>query len=407
MRTGASRERARGTRSVMPRAFRYILFAALFALPLPALASAEGDEAELDAVHHVADGNYLDFSPFGKIELPRLLLVRHADGSFGLDVYLTTHAAVASGRYRAVPEEDVSVEDVSAVPEHATHEGEAADHAGGPLEPVSGELVVDLSITRHLVFAWIGAIIVLLIFGSIAGRYRRGVGRETAPKGLFQNLFESLVIFVRDEIARPNLGDKTDRFLPYLLTVFFFIYTCNLLGLVPYGSTATSNISITAVLAAFTFLITQFSANRDHWAHLFGPSGTPLLVRFILFPVEFLGLFTKPVALAIRLFANMTAGHLVILSLIGLIFTFSNLFGPVAGYGIAPVSIAFSLGIFLLELLVATIQAYIFTMLSALFIGLAVTEHDHHHEGEHTTALPELEPEPIEIAEGIRPAMAT
>lgn len=256
--------------------------------------------------------------------------------------------------------------------------------------PVRGELILDLSITRHLVFAWIGALLVIVIFVTLARRYQRGIGRETAPKGLFHNMFETLFMFVRDEIARPNLGEKTERFLPFLSTAFFFILFCNLLGLVPFGATATANISVTAVLAAFTFVITQVSANKDHWAHLFGPPGTPLPVRFILFPVEFLGLFTKPIALAIRLFANMTAGHLVILSLIGLIFTFNGLFGPAGGYGISPVSIAFSLGIYLLELLVATIQAYIFTMLSALFIGMAVEDHGHHHEEEHhTESLPE------------------
>jgi F-type H+-transporting ATPase subunit a len=280
-------------------------------------------------------------------------------------------------------------------------------HAGVLLEPVQGELLVDLSITRHLVFIWLGALIVFLIFRAVARRYEKGIGRETAPRGVFHNLFESLVIFVRDEIARPNLGDKTDRFLPYLLTAFFLIYTCNLLGLVPFGSTATSNISVTAVLATFTFVITQVSANREHWSHLFGPPGTPLLVRVILFPVEFLGLFTKPIALAIRLFANMTAGHLVILSLIGLIFLFSELFGPVAGYGISVVSIGFAFCIFLLELLVATIQAYIFTMLSALFIGMAVADHDHHHEDHEAAAHREPGAETAELAPAAQAALAT
>jgi F-type H+-transporting ATPase subunit a len=281
------------------------------------------------------------------------------------------------------------------------------EHAGGILAPVSGSLLVDFSITRHLIFIWLGALIVFLIFRSLAKRYEQGIGRDTAPKGVFHNMFESLVIFVRDEIARPNLGEKADRFLPYLLSAFTLIYTCNLLGLVPFGSTATSNISVTAVLAAFTFVITQVSANRDHWLHLFGPPGTPLLVRVILFPVEFLGLFTKPIALAIRLFANMTAGHLVILSLIGLIFLFAELFGPAAGYGISIVSIGFAFCIFLLELLVATIQAYIFTMLSALFIGMAVADHDHHHEEGHEAAHQEISAGEAEAVVAAQPAMAT
>lgn len=368
----------------MKKPCRAIALAGVLLIAVPATAWAGGDDEQLDAVHHVADGNYLDFSPFGHVELPRIFVVRREDGSLGLDVFLSTHAAVASGAYQVTPEDGAATADIAAAGAvEPPGETNASHPPEGVLQATRGHIVADLSITRHLVFAWLGGLIVVVIFVTLARRYTRGIGRETAPRGLFHNLFESLVIFVRDEIARPNLGDKSDRFLPFLLTAFFFILTCNLLGLVPFGATATANISVTAVLAAFTFLVTQFSANKEHWTHLFGPPGTPLPVRFILFPVEFLGLFTKPIALAIRLFANMTAGHLVILSLIGLIFTFTSLFGEVGGYGISPVSVAFSLGIYLLELLVATIQAYIFTMLSALFIGMAVVEHDHHHEEEH------------------------
>ena len=264
--------------------------------------------------------------------------------------------------------------------EHAAEEGEHAE-AGLTLTD-GGSILIDFSITRHLVFAFLGALIVALLFISLARRYERGVGRTSAPKGTFQNLFETLVIFVRDEIAKPNLGDKYRQFLPYLLTAFFFILTCNLLGLVPFGATATSNLMVTAVLALFTFVVTQVFASKDHWKHVFWPPGVPTAIKPILIPVEFLGLFTKPFALAIRLFANLTAGHLVILSLIGLIFSFRNLFGDGVGWGVAPVSVAFALFIYLLEILVAFIQAYIFTMLSALFIGMAVEEHEHEHAHE-------------------------
>ncbi len=398
----------------MSRLFWTLLLALFLAISFVTITGGEGDGEDLDAVHHVADGNYLDFEPFGKVELPRILVVRRADGSLGLDAFLTTHSAVASEQYIVVPEEGAPAEPYEETEaeenadEHAVaraDEDHGGEHAGGVLAPASGELLVDLSITRHLVFIWLGALIVFLIFRSLAKRYEQGIGRDTAPKGVFHNMFESLVIFVRDEIAKPNLGDKTDRFLPYLLTAFTLIYTCNLLGLVPFGSTATSNISVTAVLATFTFIITQVSANKEHWSHLFGPPGTPLLVRVILFPVEFLGLFTKPIALAIRLFANMTAGHLVILSLIGLIFLFADLFGSVAGYGISVVSIGFAFCIFLLELLVATIQAYIFTMLSALFIGMAVADHDHHHEEDEGSET--LEQVTGELTPATQPAMAT
>ncbi len=321
-----------------------------------------GGEEKLDPVHHNSDAIYLDFEPFGKLELPRIFLVRRADGAMGLDWFLSTRAAMNIGGYEAYLAEGI----------HGTY----LDAEMVP--PLNAEVIIDFSITKHLVFAWISMLIVLSIFISIANRYKKGVGRDTAPKGILQNMMEMLVMFVRDDIARPNLGAKADRYLPYLLTVFFFILTCNLIGLIPYSSTATSNLMITGVLAAFTFVITQFGGTRDHWKHIFWPPGVPVMVKPILIPVELMGLFMKPFALAIRLFANMTAGHLVILSLIGLIFTFGELVGPIGGYSVAPVSVAFSLFISLLELLIAFIQAYVFTMLSALFIGMAVEEH--HHE---------------------------
>ncbi|MGI9173943.1 MAG: F0F1 ATP synthase subunit A [Rhodothermales bacterium] len=360
---------------------------------------AEEAHGEFDPIHHSADGYYLDFEPFGEVQLPRIFFVRRGDGGFGFDVYSSTEAALHSGEYRVTDVEEVGglagLEDAPAVSEDATEEIEgseeahagAADeeetHAEAGLAPADGgTILIDFSITRHLVFAFLAALIVSLLFISLARRYERGTGRTSAPKGIFQNLFETLVIFVRDEIAKPNLGDKYLQFLPYLLTAFFFILTCNLLGLVPFGATATSNLMVTAVLALFTFVVTQVFASKDHWKHVFWPPGVPTLIKPILIPVEFLGLFTKPFALAIRLFANLTAGHLVILSLIGLIFSFRNLFGDGVGWGVAPVSVAFALFIYLLEILVALIQAYIFTMLSALFIGMAVEEHEHEHAHE-------------------------
>lgn len=322
-----------------------------------------GDHApveKFDPVHHGIDSNYLDFEPFGKLQLPRIFFVRRADGSMGLDMYRSTLTAMEDG-YTPDMEEGAhgAYLDAEMVP------------------PLNREVIIDFSITKHLVFAWISMLIMLLVFIGLANRYKRGIGRDTEPKGILQNMMESLILFVRDEIARPNLGAKTDKYLPYLLTAFFFILTCNLLGLFPYSATATSNIMITGVLASFTFVLTQSGGTKDYWKHIFWPPGVPVMVKPILVPVEILGLFTKPFALAIRLFANMTAGHLVILSLIGLIFTFGELFGSIGGYGVAPISVAFSLFIYLLELLVALIQAYVFTMLSALFIGMAVKEHQH------------------------------
>ncbi|MDX1420886.1 MAG: F0F1 ATP synthase subunit A [Rubricoccaceae bacterium] len=361
-------------------------------------------EEELDALHHSADGFYLDFTPLGKVELPRIFLVRGADGGLGLDAFRSTKAAVASGRYVADlhhgedegvgidieglgdDEGGVGTTELSQMGTAGVAEGDGL-HEGDPLEtgivPVEGEIVADLSMTRHTVFLFIAALLTLLIFLPIGAKYRKGVGRETAPKGRAQNLFEVLVIYVREEIAKPTMGDQYAKHMPYLLTAFFFIFFANLLGLVPYSATVTSNIAVTAVLATFTFVITQFNGTKDYWGHIFNPPGVPTLVKPIMVPVEILGIFTKPFALAIRLFANMTAGHLVILSLIGLIFTFAQIFGPGAGWGTAPLSVGMALFVYLLELLIAFIQAYVFTILSALFIGMASAEHEHVHHDDH------------------------
>ncbi|MDF1610917.1 F0F1 ATP synthase subunit A [Stygiobacter electus] len=222
----------------------------------------------------------------------------------------------------------------------------------------------DISITKHVVFMWIAMLILIFVLKKVAKSYKSSL----IPKGV-TNLTETLILFVRDEIAKPTIGKGYENFLPYLLTVFFFILTCNFLGLIPYGSTATGNISVTATLATLSFLVIQIGGiwKNGFFGYFKGllPHGIPAWLIPIMFVVELLGLFTKPFALAIRLFANMTAGHIVILALIGLIFILHT-------YVVVPISIAFALFIFLLEILVALIQAYIFTMLSSLFIGMAV-----------------------------------
>jgi F-type H+-transporting ATPase subunit a len=222
----------------------------------------------------------------------------------------------------------------------------------------------DISITKHVIFMWLAAIILIVIFKLVSSHYKKSL----TPKGL-SNLVEIIILFVRDEIVKPTIGKGYERFLPYLLTVFFFILTCNFLGLLPYGSTATSNISVTATLAVISFIVIQVGGMMKNGVigYFKGlvPHGVPGWLLPIMAIVEVLGLFTKPFALAIRLFANMTAGHIVILALLGLIFIIHT-------YFVAPVSIAFALFIYLLEILVALLQAYIFTMLSSLFIGMAV-----------------------------------
>ncbi|MCX6149399.1 MAG: F0F1 ATP synthase subunit A [Ignavibacteriales bacterium] len=227
---------------------------------------------------------------------------------------------------------------------------------------------LDLSITKHVVFMWLACIILITTFVLVTKAYRK----SRVPKGV-SNLVELLVVFVRDEIARPTIGKGFEKFLPFLLTAFFFILTCNFLGLIPYGATATSNISVTATLAIISFIVIQAGGmiKNGPIGYFKGliPHGVPIFLLPVMFVVELLGLFTKPFALAIRLFANMTAGHIVILALIGLIFILKTIV-------VAPVSVAFALFIYLLEILVALLQAYIFTMLSSLFIGMAVHQ-DH------------------------------
>lgn len=380
--------------------------ALLAVLAVPTAQAAEGDE--LDALGHALDNYYLDFAPFGKIELPRWLLVRDAEGALRFEFFGSTKALLESGLYRLVTDQPVPLEEAEPQPgagepprlDDATTVQEVLP-AGGyvnyfyyPIERIEGRAVVDFSPTRHLTFSILISAILLLLFLPTGARYRKGVGRTEAPRGPLQNAVETIVVYIRDDVARPNLGDKADRFLPYLLTAFFFILACNLFGLVPWGGSATGNITVTAVLAGFTFVITQFAGTKDYWKHVFWPPGVPVFVKPILIPVEILGLFTKPFALAVRLFANMVAGKLVILNLVGLIFFVAALFGTGAGFGAAVPSVLMTLFIYILKVLVAFIQAYVFTILSALFIGMAAAEHHHehhdddiYHDGTHRKAV--------------------
>lgn len=233
--------------------------------------------------------------------------------------------------------------------------------------PIGGR-VLDLSITKHTVFLWIAALILVLVLTITVRK------RSLVPKG-FYSATESFVGFIREEMAVKNIGrHDADRYVPYLCTVFFFILTANLLGLIPYSSTATGNLGVTAALAFTSLVMTLIAGMRGqgvigYWAHIV-PAGVPWWLYPIMVPIELLGLLARPFALAIRLFANMVAGHIVIFFLLGLIF----LLQAVAIY-IAPVSVAFATAMYLLELFVAFLQAYIFTMLSALFIGLASHAH--------------------------------
>ncbi|MGI9527909.1 MAG: F0F1 ATP synthase subunit A, partial [Weeksellaceae bacterium] len=232
---------------------------------------------------------------------------------------------------------------------------------------------LDFSITKNVAMMLVGAVLLIILFGSVARSYRKGM----VPTGL-AGFLEPLVVFVREDIAIPNIGKrKYKRYMPYLLTLFFFIWILNLMGLIPGAANVTGNIAFTMVLAFITLVVVNVSGTKTYWGHIFDPlgNGMPWYGKILIYPilvlVEVIGIFTKPIALMIRLFANMTAGHIIILSFISLIF----ILGTIA---VSPASIFLTLFINCLELLVAALQAYIFTLLTALFIGMAVVEHDEH-----------------------------
>lgn len=227
--------------------------------------------------------------------------------------------------------------------------------------------VLDFSITKNVAAMFVAILVILIVFISVASSYKKRVGKS--PKGL-QSFLEPVIIFIRDDVAKPNIGHKYAKFMPYLLTVFFFILINNLMGLVPIfpgGANVTGNIALTFVMAFGTLLIVNLNGNKYYWKHIFLPN-VPFWLWPLMVVVEIVGVISKPFALMVRLFANMTAGHIIVLSLISLIFIFETL-------AIAPVSVAFVIFMDVLELLVAFLQAFIFTLLTALFIGMAVEEH--------------------------------
>ena len=226
---------------------------------------------------------------------------------------------------------------------------------------------LDFSITKNVVFIFLVALLMFFMFTRMAKNYKK----NALPKGIGR-LLEPIILYIRDDIAIPNIGAKHyKKYMSYLLTVFFFVWIINLLGLTPLGVNVTNNIAVTLVLALITFVLTTVTANKNYWAHIFWMPGVPKLMRIVLAPIEVLGMIIKPFSLMIRLYANITAGHIVLMSIIGLMFIFKSWIGSPLSFGLA-----FALS--LLELLVAALQAYIFTMLSALYFGSAVEEHDDH-----------------------------
>ncbi|MCG8342043.1 MAG: F0F1 ATP synthase subunit A [Chlorobiales bacterium] len=292
----------------------------LFGCSVSAYAASAGEHGEEEhggpgevIMHHILDSNVMAFEPFAEFELPKIVI-----GGF------------------------------------------------------------DISITRHVVFMWIAAVILLLVYGYVGNKYK-SISKRQAPGGL-ANAMEALVEFIRLDVAKSNIGEGYEKHMPYLLTVFVFILLLNLLGLIPYGAAATGNISVTLTLAVFTFFITQVSAIKangikGYLAHL--TAGTHWALWIIMIPIEVIGLFAKPFALTVRLFANMTAGHIIILSLIFISFILHSYIVAVF------VSVPFAIFIYLIKIFVSFLQAFIFTTLSALFSGLASSHENHEAEAAH------------------------
>jgi F-type H+-transporting ATPase subunit a len=234
--------------------------------------------------------------------------------------------------------------------------------------PVNAHKPLNFSITRNVFMMWVSVVVLLLIFLTAARSYKKS--SDGVPTGI-AGFVEPLIVFVRDEIGKPMIGEhKYKRYMPYLLTIFFFIWINNIFGLIPIlnGANLSGNIAFTCTLAVFTFIITTLSGNANYWKHIFWMPGVPVPMKIFLMPIEIIGMFVKPISLMIRLFANITAGHVIILALMSLIFVFKTV-------AIAPVSVAFSLFITVIEIIVTAIQAYIFTILSALYFGMATEDH--------------------------------
>jgi F-type H+-transporting ATPase subunit a len=356
---------------ILFRRFFLIIACFLFSFASFAIENAHGEPEKIDVTKtifsHINDGHSWHVCDYkGKaiaIPLPVILVNTNPFSitCFSSSEFHHGHADVTRGEYtyRLVTTPDMQIEKICYVDEN----GETiAPETAAPL---------DFSITKNVfTLLWV-IVLIFVIFTSCARAYKRNPGK--APKGL-QGFMEPIILFVRDDIVIPNIGEKHyKRFLPYLLTIFFFIWILNTIGLIPFfpgSANVTGNIAVTLVLAVFTLIIVNVNGNKDYWKHIFAMPGLPLWLLPIMIIVELIGIVSKPFALMIRLFANITAGHIIVLSLISLIFIAQSLF-------VSPVAVVFVIFMDVLELFVAALQAYIFTMLTALFIGLAVKEHEH------------------------------
>jgi F-type H+-transporting ATPase subunit a len=397
---------------------------AFFLLFLTNAKAADAEDPTAIVLHHIGDAH--QFQIFGDIYLPLPCIAYSKDGFFfslsnsfeydaethmskkAINGYVISHDILK----RLVDEDGNSPEgvvDLNGGHEEA-HEGHDHGHEGhdhSKEKHSHGDHIVlggkhykmesasalqgltswyDFSITKNVFAMFLAMFLLFFIFGAVSSAYKKRSGK--APKGM-QSFFEVIIVFMRDEVIKPAIGHKWEKFFPYLMTVFFFILFANLLGLIPFfpgSANVTGNLGVTMVLAIVTFLITNFNGNGHYWRHVFAMPGVPWPILIILTPIEIISLFIKPITLMIRLFANITAGHIIILSLVCLIFVFGkggeSMSGAIGGGAIA---VPFVFAMNFLELFVAFLQAFIFTLLTSLSIGAAVEEHhhDHEHEGAH------------------------
>ncbi len=345
--------------------YKSLIFSTLIVLfsSLPGFGASEEGASKTDFImHHVQDAHEWHFATIGHTHISIPLPVILYEKGHGLKFFMSSDF---------VDEHHIKIE----------FAGYFFDEHGHLKSKDESLDFYDISITKNVASLFISVILLFWVFLSVAKRYKQNPLK--APKGA-QSLFEPIILFIRDEIARPNIGDKNyEKFMPYLLSVFFFIWFNNLLGLLPGAANLTGNIAVTMTLALFTFVITTFSANKNYWVHIFNTPGVPwwLKIPIPLMPmVEFISILTKPFSLMVRLFANITAGHIIIMSLIALVFIFESVY-------VGPISVIFGLFMNMVELLVAFIQAFVFTLLSAIYFGLAVEEHEHE---EHKEKLKEV-----------------
>jgi len=338
-------------------------------------AHATHAEEKFDAgkmiLEHVADNH--SWHLFGHTSLALPVILKTAKG---LEIFSSSHFGHAGDEPYKGELYTYAVKEGSVV---------ILDNELGTVDEIATAGLIDLSITKNVAAMLISMFLMAWIFISAANSYKNNKGK--APKGI-QSVVEPIIIFVRDDVARPSIGEKKyERFMPFLLTVFFFILINNYLGLIPFfpgGVNLTGSISVAMVLAAFTLVITFIAANKHYWKHVFAMPGVPIPVLIILTPIEIIGLFLRPFVLMIRLFANITAGHIIALAFFSLIFIFGEMHAGL-GIGVSVLSLVFTVFMGALELLVAFLQAYVFTLLSAIYFGAAVEE-AHGHSEDHAEA---------------------